>query len=243
MQVEVVLVGLGHDLEALGVGLHEAVLDAVVDHLHEMPGPDRPDVGVAALGRQGEEDGLGGRDRLGAPAHHQAVAVLEAPYTAGGAGVDELDAVLGETGGIGGGVLVVRVAAVDDDVARLEQTGERGHGVLGGLAGGDHHPGHARLRQLGGQLLQARGRLGSVAGHGRTCLGPEVEAYDLVPVFDQAPGHVGAHLAEADHPDAHLVFSLVVWAQGTGPAPVSIRRIRPGGRVLSATGSRSARRA
>ena len=61
VEVEVELGGLGHDLEPLGVGLHEAVLDAVVDHLDEVAGPGRSDVGVAALGGEGEEGGLGRR--------------------------------------------------------------------------------------------------------------------------------------------------------------------------------------
>ena len=38
-----------HDLEALGVGLHQAVLDAVVDHLHVVPGARPADVEVAVL--------------------------------------------------------------------------------------------------------------------------------------------------------------------------------------------------
>ena len=46
-----------HDLEALGVGLHEPVLDPVVHHLDEVARTDRPDVGVAALGRQRQSAG------------------------------------------------------------------------------------------------------------------------------------------------------------------------------------------
>ena len=88
-QVEVVLVVLGvaqrrrlgvdaralrlptlaraQDAEALGIGGHEAVLDAVVDHLHEVAGAVRPAVQVALLG--GAADRLaarGARDIAGA---------------------------------------------------------------------------------------------------------------------------------------------------------------------------------
>ena len=47
-----------HDLEALGVGLHQAVLDPVVDHLHVVPGAGAADVEVAALRGERREDRL-----------------------------------------------------------------------------------------------------------------------------------------------------------------------------------------
>ena len=43
-------VGLGEHVEALGVGGHHPVLDAVVDHLHEVPGAARAAVQPAVLG-------------------------------------------------------------------------------------------------------------------------------------------------------------------------------------------------
>ena len=45
-------VRLVQDVEALRVGRHEAVLDAVVDHLHEVAGARRTAVQVALLGRR-----------------------------------------------------------------------------------------------------------------------------------------------------------------------------------------------
>ena len=51
--------GAGEQLVALGVGLHEAVLDAVVDHLREVAGAGRAGVDEAALGRQRVEHRLG----------------------------------------------------------------------------------------------------------------------------------------------------------------------------------------
>ena len=41
LQVELEL-GVVHELEALGVRLHQPVLDAVVDHLHEVAGAGGP---------------------------------------------------------------------------------------------------------------------------------------------------------------------------------------------------------
>ena len=46
-------VGLAQDVEALGVGGHHAVLDAVVHHLDEVPGAVRAAVQVAVLGGAG----------------------------------------------------------------------------------------------------------------------------------------------------------------------------------------------
>ena len=116
MQVEVELVGPAHDLEALGVGLHESVLDPVVDHLDEVPGADRADVGVAALGGERQQGGLDHGHRLVRAADHEAVALGQAPHAARGAGVDEADPA--RRGGRRlDGLLVVGVAPVDDDVA------------------------------------------------------------------------------------------------------------------------------
>ena len=88
--VEVVL-ALVEDVEPLGVGLHEAVLDAVVNHLHVVacagpselqpaPGSDR---GPALLvGRRGEHVQYRRKapDGFGRPADHHAVADLQPPH-------------------------------------------------------------------------------------------------------------------------------------------------------------------
>ena len=123
VQVEVELGGIGHDLEAFGIGLHQPVLDAVVHHLHEVAGTDAPHVGVAALGCEGEEDRLRDRDRLRTAPDHDAVAVLQAPHAPRGTGVHEMDAPLGQPFGVGDGLFVVRVAPVDHEVALLPEAG------------------------------------------------------------------------------------------------------------------------
>src|SRR5829696_1945984 len=55
-EVELVIARM-HDLEALGVGLHQPVLDAVVDHLHVVARARTADVEEAAGWREGGEDG------------------------------------------------------------------------------------------------------------------------------------------------------------------------------------------
>ena len=67
-------VGAPDDVEALGVGGHEAVLDAVVHHLHEVPGAGGPAVQVAQLagrrvaGAPGRALDVAGAGGDGAPA-------------------------------------------------------------------------------------------------------------------------------------------------------------------------------
>src|SRR4029079_17179099 len=104
-------------LVALGVGLHQAVLDAVVHHLGEVPGAHRAGVHEprVTLGLERVEGRLHRGHVLRVAADHQRVTVLQAPHTAGDAGVDEADAALTEHRGV---VLVVgppRVAAVHHD--------------------------------------------------------------------------------------------------------------------------------
>ena len=63
-------------------------------------------------------------DRLLGPADHHAIAALDPPDAAAGADVDVMDALGLDRGGPADVVLVVRVAAVDDDVARPEELGQ-----------------------------------------------------------------------------------------------------------------------
>ena len=83
-------------LVALGVGVHQAVLDAVVHHLRVVPGADRAGVDEALLARalraQRVEDRHGPLHVRRGAADHQAVAVLQAPDAAGDAAVEVADA-------------------------------------------------------------------------------------------------------------------------------------------------------
>ena len=152
VRLELARVPLGEDLGDLGGGLaraaadevvglgdqlHVGVLDAVVHHLHEVAGTvvaDVRDTGLA-LGDRGDrlEDRAEGDPRLVRTAGHDRRAEQCALLAAGDAGADEVDA------GLADGLLAadrvgeVGVAAVDDDVARLEDLDERvDHGVGAG---------------------------------------------------------------------------------------------------------------
>ena len=54
--------GVTQDVEPLGVRLHQSVLDAVVDHLDEVPGARRAAVEVALFGRASLLRDQGARD-------------------------------------------------------------------------------------------------------------------------------------------------------------------------------------
>ena len=51
-------------------------------------------------------------------------------------------------------VVKIRIAAVDDDVVRREQAGQRGNGRFGRLAGWHHHPDGTRRRERGGKRIK-----------------------------------------------------------------------------------------
>ena len=197
MRVEVVL-GVLHDLEALGVRLHEPVLDAVVNHLHEVAGAGRADVRVPVFRRERGEDRLEPLHRLVVAADHQAEADLQTPDPAGDPGVDEVDPTVLRLDVAPLGVTEVRVAPVDDRVALvgdLEQLVERG---LGDLSRRDHHPEGARRFQLLLELLQRVGRPRLDVG---------VVRVDFNAVLAQAVRHAGPHAPEADHPELHYTSS------------------------------------
>ena len=82
-----------HQLEAFGVRLHQAVLDAVVDHLHVVAGAVAADAQIAVRRRQRQED------RLEPPADFRrrrrpsGSSLRQAPDAAARAGVDVVNAV------------------------------------------------------------------------------------------------------------------------------------------------------
>ena len=141
-------------------------------HLDEVPGAGRAGVDVAALGagiaflaarrardiaqprserREDRIEVIHGR--LLAADHH-AIAALDAPDAAGRAAIDVANALLGQLLGAADVVLVEGVAAVDDDVVRLQQAAEMFDRLFGDPAGRQHQPNDARLLELADELLE-----------------------------------------------------------------------------------------
>jgi hypothetical protein len=147
-----------HQLEAFGVRLHQAVLDPVVHHLHEVAGAGGTDVRVAALGRERLEDRLEPLHGLVVAADHEAEPDLQPPDTARDPCVDEVDAALLRLGVASHRVTEIGVAAVDDDVAFVGEQQQMVERILGDLAGGNHEPERAWRIELLLQLVErARG--------------------------------------------------------------------------------------
>src|SRR6478609_7852733 len=105
-------IGVLENIKTLGIGLHQAVLDAVVDHLDEMSGADGTgmditlfDARVAAIAagrardvadawRQRREDRIEAIHHLLLTADHHAIAAVDAPDAARGTDIDIEQALL-----------------------------------------------------------------------------------------------------------------------------------------------------
>ena len=215
------------DVEALGHRLHHAVLDAVVDHLHEVAGAAGPGVQVALLGarvaplaaggggdvafarRQRGEDGIEALDDRLLAADHQAVAALEAPHAAGGADVEVVEALCLQLAGAADVVLPEGVAAVDDGVAGREQPGQLADGGLRRGARGQHDPHGARGGERLHEIAHACGRGRAFAREAAARLRIAVVDHAGVPMPHEPAGDVGAHASEPNHADLHGVPPLL----------------------------------
>src|SRR6267154_738259 len=105
-------IGIPENVESLGIGLHQAIFDAVVNHLDEVPGADRAGMNIALLDariaslaaagaldiadarRQACEDRIEAIDHRLVAADHYAIAARDAPHAARRADVDIVDATL-----------------------------------------------------------------------------------------------------------------------------------------------------
>ena len=161
VQVELELALVLQDREAFGVGLHQSVLDAVVDHLGVVAGADRPDAAPAPIRRRRQrlENRAQALDHGLVAADHQAIALGEPPHAAAGARIDVVNLTLRHGGGAPLRIAIIRIAAVDDGVARREQRRESGDRAVGDRPGGHHQPDRARRLEFGDQLFERGGRL------------------------------------------------------------------------------------
>ncbi|CAB4877337.1 unannotated protein [freshwater metagenome] len=96
-------------------------------------------------------------------------------------------------------VAVVRVAAVDHAIARLEQPDEFGHHRLGDVPGGHHDPDRARGGQGSDKGSEAVSTNCAVSRQGCNGVGRHIECHDRVTIAEGTPGEVGPHAPESDH--------------------------------------------
>ena len=147
---------LAQDVVDLANHLHDAVLDAVVDHFHVMARRTRPDVGDAR-----PVVGLGsdlGQHRLKLPVGvlvstgHDAGPPQCSLFAAADAAADEMDARSLQLFAAPVAIGEVSVAAVNDHVTRLKNAPQVGNDSVGALSRGDHQQHAARFLQEIGQL-------------------------------------------------------------------------------------------
>src|SRR5439155_1465836 len=213
-------VRVAENVEPLGVGRHEAVLDAVMDHLHEVAGAVRATVQVTLLrrpapllatggarhvpraGRQRREERVEMTHDVRLAADHEAVAALETEHAAARAAVHVVGPAAGEPGRAVDVVTVEGVPAVDDDVAALEAWDER-LGRRVDAARRYHEPDDPWLRELLDEGVQRR-RAARTLTHERLHGGCRYVVHHAgVPAADETTHHVRSHATQPDHADLH----------------------------------------
>ncbi|KFB73923.1 MAG: hypothetical protein AW09_000797 [Candidatus Accumulibacter phosphatis] len=174
-------------------------------HLDEVAGTAFADpvaAGLAGIGMGADrlEEVSQVRPRLTVAAGHDARAVAGAFLAAGNAHADEADALLGESLDAALAVLVVRITAVDDDVAGLEVGQEVVDALIHGVAGLDHQQhapwtlqqGHHCRCAVRALYRRAACRAGEELVHASTGTIPGDDAKALVgEVEDQVLAHYG----------------------------------------------------
>src|SRR5262249_25640813 len=128
------------NLEPFAIRLEHTVLDAIMHHLDEVTGAVHSHIAVTILWGQRLEDRLARLEVLVFAAAQQAVAFFQAPEAPAGAAVHVVQPFGADLLGAADRVMEVGVAAVDDDIARLEQGHDVMQRVVGDLAGWDHQP-------------------------------------------------------------------------------------------------------
>src|SRR5262245_2239640 len=109
---------------------------------------------VAATWCEGFEQRLEVSKYFDIASRHDAVTALHTPDAATGADVRITNAFMLEKAGAPDIVLVVRVAAINDDVSRFHSVGELQNRLLCGGPGRDHHPCNPRLPESAHELVQ-----------------------------------------------------------------------------------------
>ena len=140
-------------------------------------------------------------------ADHEAEAALEAPDASAGADVDVVKVSRLELGRAANVVVVVRIASIDHDVARLQLAGQTRQGLV--HHGRRHHqPDGSGLLEPRHEVVQRGRSTGAFLGQPLDRRRAHVIDHALVTSFHEPPHHVGAHPTEADHAELHA-FGLL----------------------------------
>ena len=140
---------------------------------------------------------------LGRSADHEAVAALRAPDAAAGAHVAVLDALFSQLFGAANVVNVIRVSAVDQDVALAQQLLE-GLNLLVHHARRNHQPHRLRRLELVHKVLErgalGRAKLGFDVGHRFRA---HIEHHAAVTRLLEALDHIASHSSQSNQSNLH----------------------------------------
>src|SRR5579871_1130393 len=211
--------GVFQDIETLSIGLHKAVFDPVMHHLDEMARTGRSGVDIAALdtriaavsARGSRHVALtrseGGKDRIEAvdyvllAADHHAVAALQTPHAATCSNIDVVQAAFTERSGAANIVLPEGIAAVDDDIIRLEHEAKLADRVFGDFTGRQHQPDRAGPAQLAHEIFQPSGWNCPFVGQSHNGLRHPIVHDHFMAMPYQAARDVAAHSPKSDNAD------------------------------------------
>jgi hypothetical protein len=228
---------LGEDVAQDVVGLrdqlHVGVLDAVVHHLHEVPRTVRPDVGGTGGPVHLSRDVLDDRTQplvgvLGS-AHHDRRTVEGTLLASGDAHADEVQSLLLQGPLAAQGVLEVRVAPVDHDVALVQQRDQLVDHRVGRVPGLHHDHDRARLLDARDEVLH---RLRAdeltvvpvlVEKRRHPLRGPVVHR-NGVAVRGHVAGEIATHDGEAGHADVRSGSGGIVGAGHGSPSVAALPR-------------------
>src|SRR5579862_4304414 len=158
---------------------------------------------VAGTRRQRLEDRVESVDDIFRAADHHAVAAFESPDAAAGANVDMMDVALFKSFGAADIVLPECVAAVDNDVAGVQQPSELDDDIFGNFSGRQHDPDNARRTKLPHEFVETCRSSRAGATQFSDGLGVMVVDDGLMPVLHQSARDVSAHSTETDNADLH----------------------------------------
>ncbi len=194
------------EVDDLGEGLHDRVLDTVVDRLDEVAGGRRAEAGAAGLavfrasGDRLEEE----PDRLpdlGRGAGHERGPVTGTFFATRDAEAHESEAIGLEAGGTASAVPPVAVAAVDHDVALGEQREKRFEGSVDRRSRRNHQQDAARWCEGGHEAGRVGRDLEPGIGRGPAGGLARVAADHRDPAPAEIEGEAAAHRAEPQDTD------------------------------------------
>src|ERR1700730_837010 len=224
-------IGTAQNAKPFRVCRHKAVLDSIVDHLYKVSGAIGATVQITQFGgaierfasrcsRRGGRAWRECRENRGQvrhdvffPANHHAVATIKAPYTATSPHIYIMNFLWCELLSATNIIEVVRVAAVNENVAVLEMRQEVGDTLIHSSRR-HHQPYRSGPSELFCKIRQRIGSRCSLLNQLLHRFWRSVEDYTLVPSSQQTPHHVRPHSPEADHSELH-----------NSPPPSSIARI------------------